>query len=165
MLVFSDLAESLSGSESTTNSGSSATGDAVSALLHRKQRKGLDQPEDDDDGLPNLPRSPIAWFHAPNDYPDTQLGVYTTLFPVGTEPAGYLEALREMQTTSPEGRLWTMLMTAGGHFAGIVVRVKMPAQDASSKNKKKSAVEMEIIKHKTFHRYTSKSRFHNPNAS
>jgi hypothetical protein len=47
-----------------------------------------------------------------------------------------------------------MLATAGGHFAGLVVRVKIPRQGESSKSKK-AAPEMEIIKHKTFHRYTS----------
>jgi hypothetical protein len=129
--------------------------DAVSTLLHRKQKGKLNQPQSDDGDFPNMPRSPIAWFHAPNDYPDTQLGVYTTLFPLGVEPVNYAKELRDMQTTGPDGRLWTMLMTAGGHFAGIVVRVKIPAQDGV-KGKKKNTAEMEIIRHKTFHRYTSK---------
>jgi hypothetical protein len=108
--------------------------------------------------MPNLPRSPIAWFHAPNDYPDTQFGVYTALFPTGTEPAGYVEALRGLQTEGPGDRLWTMLATAGGHFAGLVVRVKISHQDGSTKGKK-AAPEMEIIRHKTFHRYTSASKY------
>ncbi|ELU43624.1 cytoplasmic protein [Rhizoctonia solani AG-1 IA] len=147
-----DLAESLSGSESSTNSSSSE--DAVSALLQRKQKRGIDYGQPDDDDLPTLPRSPIAWFHAPNEYPDTQFGVYTALFPTGTEPGDYTKALRNLQSDSPEDRLWTMLATAGGHFAGLVVRVKIPRQAESSRNKK-AAPEMEIIKHKTFHRYTS----------
>ncbi|CAE6482054.1 unnamed protein product [Rhizoctonia solani] len=150
-----DLAESLSGSESTTNSSSSE--DAVSTLLHKKQKRGMDHTQLDDDDMPNLPRSPIAWFHAPNDYPDTQLGVYTALFPAGTEPANYTRALRDLQTESSEHRLWTMLATAGGHFAALVVRVKIPRQGGSAKGKK-AAPEMEIIKHKTFHRYTTRRK-------
>ncbi|KAF8757760.1 Ankyrin repeat and zinc finger [Rhizoctonia solani] len=129
-----DLAESLSGSESSTNSSSSE--DAVSALLQRKQKRGIDYGQPDDDDLPTLPRSPIAWFHAPNEYPDTQFGVYTALFPTGTEPGDYTKALRNLQSDSPEDRLWTMLATAGGHFAGLVVRVKIPRQAESSRNKK-----------------------------
>ncbi|KAG9100677.1 hypothetical protein FRC06_003857 [Ceratobasidium sp. 370] len=150
-----DLAESLSGSESTTNS-SSGPEDAVSTLLQRRQKGRLAQPLSDDDDLPAMPRSAIAWFHAPNDYPDTQLGMYTALFPLGMEPAGYVKELQEMQTTGPDGRLWTMLATAGGHFAGIVVRVKIPPED-QPKGKKNTA-EMEIIKHKTFHRYTTRRK-------
>ncbi|CAE7154449.1 unnamed protein product [Rhizoctonia solani] len=149
-----DLAESLSGSESSTNSGSSE--DAVSALLHKRQKRGIDNTQLDDDDMPNLPRSPIAWFQAPNDYPDTQFGVYTALFPTGTEPTNYIRALQDLQTESSEDRLWTMLATAGGHFAGLVVRVKIPRQGGFTKGKK--APEMEIIKHKTFHRYTTRRK-------
>ncbi|CAE6525163.1 unnamed protein product [Rhizoctonia solani] len=150
-----DLAESLSGSESATNSSSSE--DAVSALLHKRQKRGIDYAALDDDDMPNLPRSPIAWFQAPNDYPDTQFGVYTALFPTGTEPTDYIKALQDLQTETSEDRLWTMLATAGGHFAGLVVRVKIPRQGGSTKNKK-AAPEMEIIKHKTFHRYTTRRK-------
>ncbi|KAG8694286.1 hypothetical protein FRC09_009947 [Ceratobasidium sp. 395] len=150
-----DLAESLSGSESTTGS-SSGREDAVSTLLHRKRKGKLAQPPSDDGDIPIMPRSTIAWFHAPNDYPDTQLGVYTALFPLGTEPADYVKELQDMQTTGPEGRLWTMLATAGGHFAGIVVRVKIPSEE-QAKGRKNTA-EMEIIKHKTFHRYTTRRK-------
>ncbi|CAE6513608.1 unnamed protein product [Rhizoctonia solani] len=149
-----DLAESLSGSESSTNSSSSE--DAVSALLHKKQKRGIDHAQLDDNDMPNLPRSPIAWFQAANDYPDTQFGVYTALFPTGTEPTNYVKALQDLQTESPEDRLWTMLATAGGHFAGLVVRVKIPRQGGTKS--KKAVPEMEIIKHKTFHRYTTRRK-------
>ncbi|CAE6402134.1 unnamed protein product [Rhizoctonia solani] len=150
-----DLAESLSGSESSTNSSSSE--DAVSTLLHKKQKRGIDHNQLDDDDMPNLPRSPIAWFQAPNDYPDTQFGVYTALFPIGTEPTNYVGALQDLQAESSEDRLWTMLATAGGHFAGLVVRVKIPRQGGSTKSKK-AAPQMEIIQHKTFHRYTTRRK-------
>lgn len=150
-----NLAESLSGSESSTNSSSSEE-DAVSTLLHRRQKKGLDQAQLEDDDMPNLPKSPIAWFQAPNHYPDTQFGVYTALFPTQTEPTNYVGALRDMQEAGSDDRLWTMLATAGGHFAGLVVRVKIPRQGGSAKGKK--APEMEIIRHKTFHRYTTRRK-------
>lgn len=65
-----------------------------------------------------------------------------------------------MQAPVPEGRKWTLFMVAGGHFAGLVVRVSRATEgavDANQKGKqKKPAPEMEILRHKTFHRYTSK---------
>ncbi len=56
-------------------------------------------------------------------------------------------------------------MVAGGHFAGAVVRVQRPEDDeenedgkASKKGKqKKPKPDTEVLKHKTFHRYTSAS--------
>ena len=53
-----------------------------------------------------------------------------------------------------------MFMVAGGHFAGVVVRVSRSSEiveDTVQKGKQKKPVpEMEILRHKTFHRYTSK---------
>ena len=53
-------------------------------------------------------------------------------------------------------------MTAGGHFAGAIVRVSQPAHlqdlqpEVTKKGKlKKPVPDIEILKHKTFHRYTS----------
>ncbi len=61
------------------------------------------------------------------------------------------------------GRLWTILMIAGGHFAGMVVRVRGAEESfhnsqhgGSSKTKKAgNGAGYEILHHKTFHRYTS----------
>lgn len=72
-----------------------------------------------------------------------------------------------MQNGGAEGRLWTLFMVAGGHFAGAVVRVKRPEGDddgaqggLTKKGKpKKPKPEIEVLKHKTFHRYTSKHKF------
>ena len=54
-------------------------------------------------------------------------------------------------------------MVAGGHFAGLVVRVRRPDGDeeeeesltGKKKKKQKPKPEIEVLKHKTFHRYTS----------
>lgn len=50
-------------------------------------------------------------------------------------------------------------MVAGGHFAGVVVRVSRPGDTettpAQKTKQKKPVPEMEILRHKTFHRYTS----------
>ena len=70
-----------------------------------------------------------------------------------------------MQSPVEDGRTWALFMVAGGHFAGAVVRVSRPddenAQvlDAKSRKQKikKPKPEIEVILHKTFHRYTSQS--------
>jgi len=67
-----------------------------------------------------------------------------------------------MQDGGQDGKLWTLFMIAGGHFAGMVVRVCKPASERNSKtntSKTSKKVDMEIILHKTFHRYTSKKSF------
>ena len=69
-----------------------------------------------------------------------------------------------MQHGGEDGRTWALFMTAGGHFAGAIVRVKRPDVDdddggLTKKGKpKRPKPEVEVLKHKTFHRYTSTSR-------
>lgn len=80
-----------------------------------------------------------------------------------------------MQDGGEEGRQWAVFMTAGGHFAGAVIRVSKSIEEktaeaaetaaaASAAPKKKPkaskappkpAFFLEVIRHKTFHRYTS----------
>lgn len=67
-----------------------------------------------------------------------------------------------MQTPVDGGRQWAMFMVAGGHFAGAVVRVSKTGQEnevPSNNKKKKPVVETEVLRHKTFHRYTSQFFF------
>lgn len=83
------------------------------------------------------------------------------LFPLDTPPSAYLSELKEMQAIVEGGRKWAMFMVAGGHFAGAVVRVGRVAdeQDEVVQTRKKKPPkpkpETEVLKHKTFHRYTS----------
>lgn len=110
---------------------------------------------------PTIPQSPLAWFHSA---PSTQIGVYKALFPIGGQPVSFVDELGAMQNPTPEGRKWAMFMTAGGHFAGAIVRVSQAEEDreddviVSGKHKskpKRPKPETEVLKHKTFHRYTS----------
>lgn len=57
-----------------------------------------------------------------------------------------------------------MFMVAGGHFAGAIVRVSKPQDEADEeqeetsgkkRKQKKPKPDTEVLKHKTFHRYTS----------
>ncbi len=74
----------------------------------------------------------------------------------------YIDELKLMQTSGgPLGRKWAMFMTAGGHFAGVIVRVGKPeveeesSKTAKQKRLKKPMPDTEVLRHKTFHRYTS----------
>ncbi len=68
-----------------------------------------------------------------------------------------------MQSGDEYGRTWAMFMTAGGHFAGAIVRVKRPDDDNDDDNAgstkkgkpKRPKPDVDVLKHKTFHRYTS----------
>lgn len=111
---------------------------------------------------------------------DTQLGVHRALLPPGlSDPSTFLPALRSIQLPSistgtgsnfnfdqenPNAeRKLTLLMVAGGHFAGMVVALK-PLSLGQGKGGKaerqdvKGAGEIRVLRHKTFHRYTSEFR-------
>jgi hypothetical protein len=164
------LEDSLSGSASTSSGSDESEDDTVSALVHKTKRLRTkrDGVEDEDESINrNLPNAPVVWFHSP---PSTQLGVYKALFPAELithrgDDAGqlYVNELKEMQKGGgEEGRKWALFMTAGGHFAGAIVRVSSPEGEedtgVTKKGKqKKQKPDTEILKHKTFHRYTSKS--------
>ncbi|GJJ11217.1 hypothetical protein Clacol_005449 [Clathrus columnatus] len=73
-------------------------------------------------------------------------------------------SLKDMQNGGLYGRQWLMLMVAGGHFAGMIAQVcrsheDEPEEEVPSKKKKKqkpkARPEIEILKHKTFRRYTT----------
>jgi len=76
------------------------------------------------------------------------------------EQEEYVSELKLMQEPRLEGRLWTMIMIAGGHFAAIVVRVQNPIEEEPTASlrkgkQRKPKQDYEILLHKTFHRYTS----------
>ncbi|KAH9176052.1 hypothetical protein EDB89DRAFT_2092409 [Lactarius sanguifluus] len=151
------LEDSISGSASDTDDFGS---DAVGNLIQRI--KVSSRPASPSDSSPAVPRSPLTWFHSP---PATQIGVYRALFPLKLDPVSYVDELKSMQTGGGrEGRKWAMFMTAGGHFAGAVVRVSKPEVDeedtksAKQKRLKKPKPDTEVLLHKTFHRYTTRRK-------
>ena len=104
-----------------------------------------------------IPRTALACFHSA---PSTQLRVYNAVFPQKMEQGDCVSELKSMQEPKPEGRLWTMIMIAGGHFAAIVVRVQNPIEEERAASlikgkQRKPRQDYEILLHKTFHRYTS----------
>lgn len=163
------LEDSLSGSASSSDESGESEDDAVSALVRKAKRLNTIREDDDDDANRNVPNAPVLWFHSP---PSTQLGIYKVIFPADLiayrgEDAGqrYLEELKQMQKgAGDEGRKWALFMVAGGHFAGAVVRVSRPEgeeDDAGVTKKgkpKKPKPDTEVLKHKTFHRYTTRRK-------
>jgi hypothetical protein len=111
-------------------------------------------------------RTAIIWFTPTSPLPelgipeDTQLGIHRALFPPFERAGDYLEALKSMQLgnikdeVEGEERRLTLLMVAGGHFAGMVVGIRQ--RGPKDKQIVKGAGEIRVIKSKTFHRYTSK---------
>ncbi|KAH9852051.1 hypothetical protein C2E23DRAFT_731600 [Lenzites betulinus] len=158
-LVDAGLEDSLSGSASSSESESDDS-DAVSALV-QKTRKVARPSSPDESVNPSLPQTPILWFHSP---PATQLGIYKAIFASHSPPVDDLSELKELQRGGEYGRTWALFMTAGGHFAGAIVRVKRPDGDdgdgdTTKKGKlKRPKPEIEVLKHKTFHRYTTRRK-------
>jgi ankyrin repeat and zinc finger domain-containing protein 1 len=159
------LEDSLSGSASSSSDGSEDdSDDAVAALIekHKKHHIASERNDADDDEA-IIPRSPISWFQSP-EAPNTQLGAYNVIFPSSASLNEYPEALRGMQDGGSMGRSWALFMTAGGHFAGMIARVSRPgtatmdATQVTTGKKPKGGgkvPDLEILSHKTFHRYTS----------
>jgi hypothetical protein len=105
------------------------------------------------------PISPLESLGVPKD---TQFGVHRALFPPLETAQDYLVELKRLQLSAEptrvvddteEERRITMLMVAGGHFAGMVVALR--PRDKRERQEVKGAGEIRVLKHKTFHRYTS----------
>ena len=158
----------MSGSASSSEEESSGGGssDAVTTLIKKTKRLGpqVNSEADGEASRQNkTPQSPLVWFNSPEHH--TQLGIYRAIFPSYIESNMYLDELREMQSGGPDGRTWAMFMVAGGHFAGAIVKVgrsdeerKEEEEEAAigrKKKAKKPILETEVLRHKTFHRYTS----------
>ena len=90
---------------------------------------------------------------------DTQFGVYRALLPPFEDNSQYMDGLKALQlpptapTDDDDERRITLLMVAGGHFAGMVVGLRPLGK--SERQGVKGAGEVRVLKHKTFHRYTS----------
>lgn len=151
------LEDSLSGSASSDESSDDS--DAVKALVSKIKRTSRSPSPSEER---QTPLTAVAWFHSP---PSTQIGMYRMLFPIDTPAPLYLAELKRIQERVKGGRKWAMFMVAGGHFAGAIVEVSRPAEDqdsaVSAKAKKKPPKpkpETSILKHKTFHRYTTRRK-------
>nr|XP_018264714.1 cytoplasmic protein [Kwoniella dejecticola CBS 10117]OBR86872.1 cytoplasmic protein [Kwoniella dejecticola CBS 10117] len=147
----------------------------VAKLLKRQKISNEDgnDASDDDEALELADRqrrahlrTAVIWFSPTTPLPtlgipkDTQFGIHRALFPPFDTAADYLTELKRMQLTGNEDedgeRRLTLLMVAGGHFAGMVVSIK--PRSKTEKQDVKGAGEVRVLKHKTFHRYTTRKK-------
>jgi Bacteroidetes VLRF1 release factor len=149
------LEDSISGSASSSEDDDSEDSDAVDVLVKTRRQARSSSPSS---SLHLVPQTALAWFHSP---PSTQIGIYRALFSHPKDASSHLLDLRTMQSSVQDGRTWAMFMVAGGHFAGAVVRVSATNQDGevddvkTKKKPKRPKPDTELLRHKTFHRYTS----------
>lgn len=169
---------SISGSASSSSSSGSSDSPQHQSKLSRLLARQTLNPESKDNAIDSDEeaeiedrkrraqlRTAVVWFSPSQPIEelgvpkDTQFGVHRALFPRYESAADYLNALRHMQLDAQpehiEERRITMLMVAGGHFAGMVVGLRPKGK--TEKQEVKGAGDVRVIHHKTFHRYTSKS--------
>ncbi|KAH9946497.1 hypothetical protein B0H21DRAFT_743120 [Amylocystis lapponica] len=146
------LEDSISGSASSSE-GESDDSDAIAMLVHKT--RNLARSPSPSSATPSSPQTPLAWFHSP---PSTQIGVYKALFPTSSTTSSHLSDLRELQKGGDEGRTWAIFMVAGGHFAGAIVRDDDQGGLTKKGKPKKPKPSTEVLKHKTFHRYTTRRK-------
>ncbi|TFK25601.1 cytoplasmic protein [Coprinopsis marcescibilis] len=152
------LDDSLSGSASSSENDSDDS-DTVNKIVNKTKNLGL-RPDSPESSSPHAPQTALVWFHS---HPSTQIGVYKALFPPKIEPSSLVDELKKLQAPEPGGRTWAMFMVAGGHFAGAVVRVSKDGEEEeesgkSKKKPKRPKPDMEVLLHKTFHRYTTRRK-------
>lgn len=155
---------------SSASSSGSTSSDKVSRLL-KKQDLNAEGDSDEEAELAHnrrraMLRTAIIWFSPTKPLPeyniplDTQFGIHRALFPPLDNVQEYLGQLKRMQLDNQkevdgEERRITMLMVAGGHFAGMVVGIR--PRGKGEKQDIKGSGDVRVIKSKTFHRYTSES--------
>ncbi|KAK4685857.1 ankyrin repeat and zinc finger domain-containing protein 1, partial [Tremellales sp. Uapishka_1] len=166
---------SISGSASSSSSSGSELDDKVTKLLSKQTISKVKSPSQDSDEEAELedrrrraqlrtaviwftPRAPIESLGIPKD---TQFGIHRALFPPFANAADFLEELRRMQLgdqveEEEDERRITLLMVAGGHFAGMVVGLR--PRGRNQKQDLKGAGDVRVIKSKTFHRYTTRKK-------
>ncbi|WWD16498.1 hypothetical protein CI109_100924 [Kwoniella shandongensis] len=164
---------SISGSASSSSSGDSSHSQSkISRLLNRQKLNPTS--DGDSDEAAELAdrqrrahlRTAVIWFTPTSPLPslsvpkDTQFGIHRALFPPFETAGDYLEELRRMQLTGDEEedqeRRITLLMVAGGHFAGMVVGIK--PRGKTERQDVKGAGDVRVLQHKTFHRYTTRKK-------
>ncbi|KAK8861590.1 hypothetical protein IAR55_002413 [Kwoniella newhampshirensis] len=164
---------SISGSASSSSSGDSSHSQSkVTRLLNRQKLNSAS--DGDSDEAAELAdrqrrahlRTAVIWFTPTTPIPllsvpkNTQFGIHRALFPPFETARDYLEELRRMQLTGDEEedqeRRITLLMVAGGHFAGMVVGIK--PRGKTERQDVKGAGEVRVLQHKTFHRYTTRKK-------
>lgn len=160
-----ELASSISGSGGSSSSSSSRSSSEKTDSLGRNASLQAKQ-------------SPLTWFTAPQHESGTQFGIYRAIVPSIlpkslAPPQAWSAELQHLQVipniplnkkerealgdTQPlpstpfDQRTWAVFMIGGGHFAAAVLSLVPRISKQSGKHERN----VEVLAHKTVHRYTS----------
>ncbi|CAK9781268.1 hypothetical protein CC85DRAFT_286070 [Cutaneotrichosporon oleaginosum] len=170
---FDNVVDGVSSISGSASASSASSEDRITRLLKKtKVEDKEDQVDSDEEAeLADMRRrahlrTAVIWFQAKNTppalgiEPDTQIGVYRSLFPSYDTAGDYLNELKRLQLGPPvpedEERRIGLFMVAGGHFAGMVISLR--PRGKSERQEVKGAGDVRVLQHKTFHRYTTRRK-------
>jgi len=152
------LNESISGSESDSESGSDDDAYRLSTLVRRKAAISSSNLNDTPTSLrkQGAGKAPLIWFTSPQLPKEVSLGVYRALFSNTEQAEGnYLKYIRNKQLTAqPKDPHIFLCMIGGGHFAAMIISLAPKAGKQQGAGDRQAV----ILEHKTFHRYTTRRK-------
>lgn len=184
-LIFPDLDESLSGSDSSDSEDDEndvRKETTLSALLKRQAAISSSNNGEGEDLAPRKKergsgKPPLLWFTTPTLPTNTYLGIYRAIFTNAEQEneAAILETIQKKQLTpKPQTKIPVdpnngvpppeaykdphifLCMIGGGHFAAMVVSLTPKLTKSASTGP--LAKEATVLAHKTFHRYTTRRK-------
>ncbi|RPA76044.1 hypothetical protein BJ508DRAFT_370747 [Ascobolus immersus RN42] len=141
-----ELNESISGSDTDEESNDGRT------KLSPVKESGQED-ESDDGRRTRKVGSPLVWFTSPLLPKDASLGVYRNVFSNSEllDPVKSLIAKQLTAENPKEAPHYFLCMVGGGHFAAAIVALR-------PKNAKAGDRQIDVLAHKTFHRYTTRRK-------
>jgi hypothetical protein len=168
-----DLDESISGSETGSESDDESGRDSTLTALLKRQAKISQDGTDVEGGKKSIVSgSPLIWFQSEKLPSNTALGMYKAIFSKEEqeEPAHLVDAVKRKQlppTAAPrrseapganggkKSPHYFLCMIGGGHFAAMIVSL---APRITNKHTGKNERQADVLAHKTFHRYTTRRK-------
>lgn len=145
-----ELSESISGSDS--EDGSEEEDLEPTKLETIAEKKGVDLDDGPTTKRQKGPgRPPLTWFNSSLFPTNVSLGIYNTIFDAA-EQATPLEALKAKQLSGEHTKnpSYFLCLLGGGHFAAMIVSL-VPKKGQGER-------QAEVLRHKTFHRYTTRRK-------
>lgn len=151
-----DLDESLSGSDDDNESESDDEVDKVSALMDKSHLKTIQEDEGTNSASAtvknSLHGSPYAFFTSEKFEQTKCLAVYKNIMDLEELEKDPLKALRSLKS----GGHSVIVMIGGGHFsAAVFAHASIPKQKPTISN---PFCHVNVLAHKTFHRYTTRRK-------
>ncbi|KAG4304946.1 hypothetical protein PORY_001621 [Pneumocystis oryctolagi] len=142
-----DLTESISGSDSESKSSEV---DDIDDLFKSKT-----PPIQEDIIQPQKPKDPIVWTSTELNK-SIHIGFYRCLFDYNDSQTFISTLCQNQLNTNTKDRIIALIMVGGGNFAGMIVSLH-PKNNNNNKSYFRMD-ELNILHHKTFHRYTTRRK-------